>query len=122
ELRPGDPDRFPPDVNQTLVGLGWRRGRDVRDRVDPWLERWTGELAALPFERDGCPRYEPFPAARKVLYEFGGLSSMDNGRGRTSAKVPFQIYPTGRDDDLRTFAVDVVMLGDRIGQRVFQIG
>jgi SUKH-3 immunity protein len=122
ESRPGDPGRFPPDVNEALLSLGWRRGRDVRDRVDPWLAGWVDELAAMPFERDGYPRYEPFPAALSVLYEFGGLTSAANGRGRTAAQTPFSIYPTGRDDDLRSFAVDVQLFGARIGQRVFQVG
>jgi hypothetical protein len=122
ELRPGDTRRFPADVNEALLALGWRRGRDVRDRVDPWLASWADELAAMPFERDGYPRYEPFPAALAVLNEFGGLVSLANGRGRTAAQTPFQIYPTGRDDDLSSFAVDVQLFGARIGQRVFQVG
>jgi len=93
-----------PQVRQRLLGLGWTHGRDVREKVDAWLGDWVDELAALPFERDGYPRYEPFPAALKMLYEFGGLYSMSNGRGITSAQIPFSIYP-GEYDDLMQFAV-----------------
>ncbi|HKT00950.1 MAG TPA: SUKH-3 domain-containing protein [Rugosimonospora sp.] len=114
-------DRFTSDIYEALRGLGWQPGRDVRDRVDPWLASWADDLAELPFERDGYPRYEPFPAALAVLYEFGGLYSLANDPGETSAKIPFAIYP-GREDDLMQFAVVVQMLGDRIGQRVFQVG
>jgi hypothetical protein len=121
EQQPGDAERFPPEVSEALVAMGWHRGRDVREQVDAWLADWVDDLADLPFERDGYPRYEPIPAALAVLYEFGGLYSLANGRGRTSAQVPFAVYP-GRDDDLMRFAVDVQMLGDRIGQRVFQVG
>jgi hypothetical protein len=122
ELSPGDTSRFPPDVNEMLLGLGWRRGRDVRAAVDAWLSGELPGVAALPFERDGYPRYEPFPAALKVLYEFGGLTSLANGRGRTAAQTPFSIYGSGRFDDLGSFAVDVELFGQRIGQRVFQVG
>ncbi|HKT00952.1 MAG TPA: SUKH-3 domain-containing protein [Rugosimonospora sp.] len=122
ELQPAETDRFPPDVYEMLRGLGWQSGRDVRDRVDPWLARSVGELAAMPFERDGYPRYEPFEAALRVLYEFGGLVSMANGRGISAAQTPFRIYPVGRDDDLASWAVDVQLFGARISQRVFQVG
>lgn len=121
EPEPPDADRFVPEVRQRLLGLGWKPGRDVRDKVDAWLAEWVDELAELPFERDGYPRYEPIPAALKVLYEFGGLYSMANGRGITSAQIPFRIYP-GEDDDLMQFAVDVQTLGEGLGQRAFQIG
>lgn len=122
EPEPPDTDRFAPEVRERLLGLGWQPGRDVREKVDAWLAEWVDELAALPFERDGYPRYEPIPAALKVLYEFGGLYSVANGRGITSAQIPFDIYPNGRTDDLASFAVDVQLLGDRIRQRVFQVG
>jgi hypothetical protein len=121
EPEPPDAGRFMPQVRQRLLGLGWTYGRDVREKVDAWLREWVDELAALPFERDGYPRYEPFPAALKVLYEFGGLYSMSNGRGITSAQIPFSIYP-GEYDDLMQFAVLTQVLGELIGQRVFQIG
>ena len=121
EPEPPDDGRFEPEVRKRLLGLGWTPGRDVREKVDAWLAGWLDELAELPFERDGYPRYEPFPAALKVLYEFGGLYSMANGSGITSAQVPFNIYP-GYDDDLMRFVVDVQMLGEGIGQRVFQVG
>jgi hypothetical protein len=120
ETLPENP--FPPDVNEALTALGWRPGRDVRDRVDAWLAGWVDDLAELPFERDGYRRYEPIPAALAVLNEFGGIDSLANGPGQTSAQIPFSIYPSSDNDDLMRFALDVAMLGDRIDQRVFQIG
>jgi SUKH-3 immunity protein len=121
EARPGEPDRFPAEVNDALLALGWQRGRDLGAQVDEWLSVRVPALAALPFERDGYPRYEPFPAAVAVMREFGGLTSLANGRGQTSAQVPFVIYPT-QFDDLVDFAPDVQMLGELVGSRVFQVG
>jgi hypothetical protein len=45
-----------------------------------------------------------------------------NGSGKTSAQVPFAMFPTGRTDDLLTFADDVAALADRIDARTFQVG
>src|SRR5215467_12295859 len=112
----------PTDVRQRLEALGWRPGRDVSDQVSRWLAGWVDDLADLPFERDGYPRYEPIPAALAVLNEFGGLASRANGRGVTSAQIPFTIYPTGQGDDLMQFSTEVQMLGERVDARVFQVG
>ena len=111
-----------PEVRQRLEGLGWRPGRDVSGEVSHWLAGWVDDLADLPFERDGYPRYEPIPTALAVLNEFGGLASRANGRGVTSAQIPFTIYPTGQGDDLMQFSTEVQMLGERLGERVFQVG
>lgn len=110
------------DTRRLLEALGWQPGRDVADRVQRWLARWVDELADLPFERDGYPRYEPIPAALAVLNEFGGLASTANGPGITSAQIPFRIFPTGSGDDLTQFAVPAQMLGELLDQRVFQVG
>ena|GEM_PF-2300634 len=120
DRQPGDPARFPADVNGALLALGWRQGRDLGQQVDDWLATRVGEGAG-PSERDGPPRYEPFPAAVAVMREFGGLASVANGRGRTSAQVPFTIYPAP-GDDLPGFAPDVQSLSQRIGARAFQVG
>ncbi|HEY2793597.1 MAG TPA: SUKH-3 domain-containing protein [Micromonosporaceae bacterium] len=118
---PIDTADLPDDLREALTGLGWQPGRDVSDRVDAWLSRHVDELADLPFERDGYPRYEPIPSAMAIFREFGGLSSLDNSPGITAAKTPFTIFPSG-DSDLMQFAVDVQLLGERVGERVFQIG
>jgi hypothetical protein len=110
EQRPGDPDRFPTDVNDALLALGWNRGRDLGQQVDDWL---APRVAELPFA--------PFPAALSVMREFGGLFSLANGRGRTSAQVPFTIYPAS-SDSLSGFAPDVQMLSRNVGARAFQVG
>lgn len=112
----------PPEVRERLEALGWRPGRDVSDQVSRWLADWVDDLADMPFERDGYPRYEPIPAALAVLNEFGGLVSRANGRGVTSAQIPFTIYPTGQGDDLAQFATAAQMLGERVDARVFQVG
>lgn len=113
---------FPEDVRRALEGMGWEPGRDVSERVSPWLAGWVDDFAELPFEEDGYPPYAPTPAALAVLNEFGGIASLANGPGVTSAKTPFTIFPTGHDDDLSQFVFDVQMLADRIGTRAFQIG
>jgi hypothetical protein len=115
--------RFPADVEWALSRMGWQPGRDVRDQIARWLSpQRLGELRALPFERDGYRAYQPFPAALAALSEFGGITSLDSGPGRTSARVPFRIFPTRPDDDLFTYAVDAVLLGARLGRATFQIG
>jgi hypothetical protein len=121
---PPHPDRtsLPPDVRRRLEKMGWRPGRDVSEQVSRWLADWVDDLADLPFERDGYPRYEPIPAALVVLNEFGGLVSRANGPGITSAQIPFTIYPAGHGDDLMQFATEVQMLGERLEERVFQVG
>jgi hypothetical protein len=72
----------------------------VRDKVDAWLARELPGVAAMPFECDGYPRYEPFPAALKVLYEFGGLTSLADGRGRTGGADTVFDLSEWRFDDL----------------------
>ncbi|MFO0699966.1 MAG: SUKH-3 domain-containing protein [Nitrospira sp.] len=116
EWHPGDPTRFP-QINERLVALGWRRGRDLGAEVDDWLAR---RLAGLPAWPDGAP-YTPFPAALAVMREFGGLLSLDNGTGKTMAQTPFAIYPQP-SDALVGYASSVQGLGRGLGLRTFQIG
>ncbi|MBO0867006.1 MAG: SUKH-3 domain-containing protein [Micromonosporaceae bacterium] len=121
-LREGDERRFPAEVNQRLLDIGWFAGRDVSDQVDPWLARWAEVLPSFRLQERGYPPYQPLPAATAVLREFGGLVSTDNGPGVTSAKIPFVIYPREGADDLSRFVVDVAQLADRLGKRLFQVG
>jgi SUKH-3 immunity protein len=110
ELRPGDPDRYPAEVNDELLALGWNRGRDLGREVEDWL---APRVAAVP--------YPPFPAALSVMREFGRLDSQDGGAGRTMARMPFTIYPAPAAD-LAEFAPEVRELGRVIGVPVFQVG
>jgi SUKH-3 immunity protein len=119
---PGPDAEVSPEVRESLLRLGWHLGRDVSEQVDEFLAERMDELAEMPFERDGYPPYVPIAAARSVLDEFGGLSSVLNGPGRTAAQVPFSIFPDGRDDDLMNFVIQVQMLGETIGEPVFQVG
>jgi SUKH-3 immunity protein len=121
EQQPGDPRRFPVEVNDALVALGWRRERDLGREVEEWLAPQVASVAALPAGAAGQAPYEPFPAALAVMREFGGLVSAANGPGRTSARVPFTIYP-GRGGDLTGFALEVRNLSRILGQRAFQVG
>lgn len=107
KVRPDRPDRFPKDVNDALVTLGWRRGRDLGPKVDRWLAPRVTE--------------KPFPAALAVMREFGGLRSLANRPGKDSAQTPFTIYPAPRDQ-LAAFAPDVQALRERLGTAVFQVG
>lgn len=117
ELRPGDPVRFPERVNDALLGMGWKRDRDLGAEVDQWL---APRVAALPPDPDGAA-YEPIPAALAVMREFGGLASLANGPGQTSAQIPFVIYPA-ESDELAGYARLVRRLGQILNTRVFQVG
>jgi hypothetical protein len=113
-------DRFPPDVDVVMRQLGWRPGRDVRERIHQWLSPATlDELGRLGLEGDGLASYRPFPVALNVLYEFGGLTYPVSPTGPTT---PFRIMPSGSDDDLTSYARDASMLGKDIDRLVFQIG
>jgi tetratricopeptide (TPR) repeat protein len=121
EPRPGDPDRFDADVNARLLAIGWTRGRDISAELGDWLAPRVAELSKKFSEPNGLPPYAPFPAAVAVMREFGGLFSLANGPGQTSAQVPFVIYPAPRGE-LINFAPDVQQLSETIGSRAFQVG
>ncbi len=118
------PARFPIDFQERLLELGWTADRDVSEQVEQWLAE---ELPGVRWARFDLPEpagYQPFEAALRVLCEFGGLASSDNSAGVTSARVPFRMMP-GRTFDSRTLRLmlgDAVDYGQRLGQRVFQVG
>jgi hypothetical protein len=121
EPQPGDPNRFDADVNARLLAKGWMRGRDISAEVGDWLAPRVAELSKIFSAQNGSPPYAPFPAAVAVMREFGGLFSLDNGPGQTSAQIPFVIYPAPRGE-LINFAPDVQQLSETIGSRAFQVG
>ena len=121
ELRPGDPDRFDAYVNGRLVAMGWTRGRDISAELGGWLLPRVVELSEKFSKPNRLPPCTPSPAAVAVMREFGGLGSLDNGRGETSAQIPFVIYPA-RNGELFNFAPDVQKLSETIGSRAFQVG
>jgi hypothetical protein len=120
-----DPGRFPVEFQERLLNLGWTPGRDVSEQVDRWLAEELPKVAWAQIELpEGPAAYQPFEAALRVLREFGGLRSSDNGYGVTSAKIPFRMMP-GRTHDSQTLKLmlgDAVDYGQRLGQRVFQVG
>jgi hypothetical protein len=99
--------RFPDDVRQVLTTAGWRSDRNVGAQVSTWL----AELyAATP----GLDRRLPiFPAARRVLEEFGGLTFRQLKRpGVATGGFDVQFWPTeGRvlTDLFVEFAADLGM-------------
>lgn len=128
----GDEDRFPPEVNRRLLDLGWYRGRDVSDRVTPWLDYWVTTLMGYGPGAEKVLPYESFPAADAALHEFGELVSWDDSPGVSAARTPFAVYPNAelidpesgdeRMDDLLEFHHHVHMLGTRLGKKTFQVG
>jgi hypothetical protein len=92
--------------------------------VDPWLAaHWRPDPPSPHPEDEEFPPYEPFPAALRVLYEFGGLGSNANGAGITAAKTPFAIFPDVDDDeDLEFWRGAIQELGGELEIRLFQVG
>jgi SUKH-3 immunity protein len=121
-LPEGDPDRFPPEVNQRLLLIGWHKGRDVSATLGPWLARQIEELGKFRLVERGYLPYEPLAPATAALREFGGLVSRDQEPGVTAARTPFVMYPRDGRDDLDWFVPDVAELAKRLGKRLFQVG
>lgn len=119
-----DPARFPFELQQRLFAIGWTPGRDVSDVVDPWLGEALPRLREYEFTRHGYREVEPFAAALRVLYEFGGVRSADAGPGVTSARIPFVVFPGDRAEERSLWlgAPTVADLAARLGQPVFQLG
>lgn len=74
--------RFSLQTEQVLRGAGWYPGRQVPEMVTSW----EGEAMLSEFQM--------FPAAKRVLLEFGGLFVDQSGSGETCAREPFDIDPT----------------------------
>jgi hypothetical protein len=119
-----DPARFSFEFQERLRGIGWTPGRDVSDVVDPWLGEALPRLREFEFTRRGYREVQPFAAAVRVLYEFGGVRSRDAGPGVTSARIPFLVFPGERSEERSLWlgALAVAELAARLGQQVFQLG
>lgn len=76
-------DRFSPFVENALRKAGWFPNRNKNEFVSQWK-----------LELEKSDGWEIFPAAEKVLLEFGGLKIDQNGAGQTCAREPFEINPT----------------------------
>jgi hypothetical protein len=119
-----DPARFSFELQERLRGIGWVPGRDVSAVVDPWLGEALPRLREFEFTRHGYREVEPFPAALRALYEFGGVRSGDAGPGVSSARIPFLVFPgeRGEERSLGLGALAVAELAARLGQQAFQLG
>ncbi|MCK8499503.1 SUKH-3 domain-containing protein [Myxococcus fulvus] len=69
-------------AKQRLSAAGWTPGRDVSGKLSKWVHTLR--------EKGG---FEVFPAAERVLREFGGLSVEQRGPGVTSARESFSLDP-----------------------------
>ena len=76
-------NRFSAKAEETLKRVGWFPGRQVPDSVASWKE--------ILLDSDALTM---FASAERVLLEFGGLKSMEQGEGVTCSREPFEIDPT----------------------------
>jgi hypothetical protein len=74
--------RFSARTENTLQRAGWYPGRQVPDKLAYWKSNET------------LSRFEMFPAAERILLEFGGLKVDQEGPGETCAREPFVVEPT----------------------------
>lgn len=107
-------ERFSNTVELTLKDAGWFAGRNVNDQVEEWSRN-------LHF--DG---FEIFPAAERVLAEFGGLIVTQDAPGLSCAREPFSVVPTlaaGEADRFGEFATHLKTrlypLGEAAGGNCF---
>lgn len=105
-------DRFSENTENALVAAGWMPGRDASARVDPWLDAFCAR------EAYGRKRHEIFPAARRILHEFGLLDIEQAGiSAHGEPLMPVRFYPL--DVWLDPWAND--RFARRLGLRVFPI-
>lgn len=109
-LLDGEYDRFPQDVEDALVAAGWLPGRDASARVGPWLEAFTARAV------DGR-RHEPFPAAERLLAEFGLLDVEQVGIGEAEPLRSFHFLPL----DTWIDPWDYARLAHALGRRLFPV-
>ncbi|GAA0726678.1 SUKH-3 domain-containing protein [Dactylosporangium roseum] len=83
--------RFPPDVYDLLVTVGWAPGRDVGPVIDAWWPRAAPGQHDLPADL--------VAAGRSVLAEFGGLDYPVYGYTGDWRVVGFQLFPNGDPAD-----------------------
>lgn len=100
--------RFSPLVYADLSAAYWSPGRDVSAAVDAWLAR-TGVERELPM----------FPAARRAMAEFGGLTLGQRGpTGEPGKGYASTIYPAAN----QPMTQDVADFGQVLGTAVFPLG
>lgn len=83
------------DARRILTQAGWSPERDVGPMITLWKER---------LERAGFG--EMFPAARKILAEFGGLRTEERGIGARGARSRVSFYPECAVGEEERFVLD----------------
>lgn len=94
-------------ARKRLSAAGWTPGRDVREQVAVWKEVLSSQGG-----------FEIFPAAERVLREFGGLDIQEKGPGVTCYRQPFTIDPTLGVKCKRL----LIRYGDFLGAELYPIG
>jgi hypothetical protein len=103
--------RFPEEVENTLVAAGWLPGRDASARVDPWLDVFCARSV-------GGRHHDAFPAARRILHEFGLLDIDQFGFGEQEPLQPVHLFPM----DVWIDPWDYARLARSLGKQLFPIG
>ncbi|MFC7548807.1 SUKH-3 domain-containing protein [Plantactinospora sp. GCM10030261] len=119
-LPTGDESRFSPEVNRMLLDMGWRCGRDIREKVDDWLRRRSPIYN--DYDADDWEPYALVPTALEFMYEFGGLGHSGGVPGKAQATIFFAIYPVTGDENLDAWAGRILQIGDREDVRLCQVG
>jgi hypothetical protein len=78
-------ERFTWHVESVLIDAGWFKGR----RVDSLVSKWSEQVYSID-------QIEIFPAAEKILIEFGGISV---SRKKFLSKQSFEIDPSSAIDE-----------------------
>ncbi|HEY7225972.1 MAG TPA: SUKH-3 domain-containing protein [Micromonosporaceae bacterium] len=133
--RAREAQRFPPEVAQRLVSMGWHEGRDIGDRIQGWLREWTEEFRTDPDLRSRweavwphVPEQQRFlpiqlsDAARRVVYEFGDLATAGGGLGRGVTPPRLVIYPTADNDNAGVETEAVIDLAQWLGVALWPVG
>jgi hypothetical protein len=74
--------RFDPSVEEILLHSGWVPNRDV----GPIADQWLSEIDAGGF-------WQAFPAASRIVHEFGGLLIGSPGPGQDMARQQIRVDP-----------------------------
>lgn len=95
------------EVRRVLMGAGWYPGRNIAAKVQLWADTLQREAGI-----------EMFPAARRILIEFGDLNIFSRGPGLQGAKGSCMIDPSGAG----TWGPFLEYFSDQLGCRLYPLG